>query len=422
MNSRFQDLMRQATQLTQLGRLKEATDFVKRALGAAKGPGTSDGRPTQDEAQTMRKSMESVLDTPRILVGTECEVIDVTTVAPEPVATESTPATKVDEQPRIIEEPDVPPAPPSPATFTSGLHTHQLQTRHYKLYAPPGAAGRQLPLVVMLHGCTQDPDDFATGTRMNDLAREEGFFVLYPAQSKSANASGCWNWFNKKDQQRGSGEPALLAGMTQAVIDEHGIDARRVYIAGLSAGGAMAAITAAAYPDIFAAAGVHSGLPGGAASNMAEALTAMKRGSKGPAAFAQFSRYRSEWKTAVPTIVFHGDQDSTVNPSNGEQVIAAVLNGAKEGGLQTSSEDVPHVEEGVSGQGMRYTRSTHRNDEGNVLAEHWLLHGAGHAWSGGHGDGTYTDARGPDATREMMRFFKDVSSATESRTQDPKLD
>ena len=281
-----------------------------------------------------------------------------------------------------------------PGKFSTGSHSYLSQTRRYKLYVPTTNNHMRLPLVVMLHGCTQDADDFAAGTGMNDAAREQGFFVLYPEQSSGANASKCWNWFKSADQQRGAGEPALLATMTQAVVSQHPIDPARVYIAGLSAGGAMAAIVAETYPDIFAAAGVHSGLPCGAARSVIEAFSVMRNGNA--------SRFRTNAKVGVdlphgvPTIVFHGDQDQTVHPRNGDQVIAAVLD---TGGT------VAHVQRIISVKGRHYTRSTHRDHEGTAVAEHWLVHGAGHAWSGGSAAGSYTDSAGPDATGEMLRFF-----------------
>jgi poly(hydroxyalkanoate) depolymerase family esterase len=264
----------------------------------------------------------------------------------------------------------------------------------------------------MLHGCTQDPDDFATGTGMNELAREQDFFVLYPAQSRSANPSRCWNWFSQQHQARDAGEPALLASMTRAVIAEHGIDPRRVYIAGLSAGGAMAAIVAAAYPDVFAAVGVHSGLPCGAAGDVGEALMVMKSGMSDAARVSKGRRVgfapapQARPPTVLPTIVFHGDADRTVHPRNGEQVIAAALDSAVPAGGPGRREAVsPRVEQGMTEEGRRYTRSTHAAEGGDALAEHWLVHGAGHAWSGGDARGSYTDGKGPDASREMLRFF-----------------
>jgi poly(hydroxyalkanoate) depolymerase family esterase len=403
MNSSFQELMRQATRLTHFGRLKEATEAIQRALyrtstqGAAHGPFSSDG-----EAED-KQSGDASGHSSRILDGCDYTVLEENAG----VALTGVPAESATDTAANAPSAEKAPATSEPGTFTSGLHTHQGQRRHYKLFAPANA-GSGRPLIVMLHGCTQDPDDFAAGTRMNELAREERCYVLYPAQSKVANPSKCWNWFNDSDQHRGAGEPALLAAMTQAVINEHRIDATRVYIAGLSAGGAMAATTAAAYPDIFAAAGVHSGLPRGAAKNMAGALMAMKSGAGGIGPLSRARQDDIAPATPVPTIVFHGDEDKTVNPRNGEQVIAAALKRASgdESEFDAMNGRAPEIEQGLSEHGMRYTRSTHRNQNGEVVAEHWVLHGAGHAWSGGDSKGSYTDARGPDATREMLRFFQ----------------
>src|SRR5437764_666773 len=233
-------------------------------------------------------------------------------------------------------------------SFTGGRHAHAAGTRDYKLYVPPGARDRPLPLVVMLHGCTQDPDDFAAGTRMNEAALERGFFVLYPAQAQNANASRCWNWFKHNHQRRGRGEPALLADMTQAVIQRHGIDARRVYVAGLSAGGAMAAILGDAYPDVYAAVGVHSGLPTGSATNVKTAFDAMKHGAASGG---------TRGAGAPPVIVFHGDRDTTVHPVNGEHIVTA--------GAGTAAER----ERMRSENGRECTRHVHRHAAGHVVAE-----------------------------------------------------
>ena len=269
--------------------------------------------------------------------------------------------------------------------FIAGNFATASGSRDYKFFIPAGAGDQPLPLLVMLHGCTQNPDDFAAGTAMNELAQAQGMYVLYPAQSQRANPQRCWNWFKHSHQQRGRGEPALLAGLTGQVMGQHAVDPARVYVAGLSAGGAMAAILGDTYPDLYAAVGVHSGLAAGAASDLPSALAAMQ-GQGGPTRTSAIH---------VPTIVFHGDADSTVHPRNGERVAAA----------SSAGSDQPEVEQHQPAGKRRSTRSVHRNAAGKVMAEHWLVHGAAHAWAGGSARGTYTDARGPDASAEMLRFF-----------------
>jgi poly(hydroxyalkanoate) depolymerase family esterase len=276
---------------------------------------------------------------------------------------------------------------PAAGQFIGASHTDVAGTRTYKLYVPPGYRGQALPLVVMLHGCTQSPDDFAIGTRMNEAALERNFLVLYPAQAHNANPSRCWSWFKHNHQGRGRGEPALLAGMTRAVMARYAVDPQRVYAAGLSAGGAMAVILGDAYPDLFAAIGVHSGLPTGSATDARSAFAAMKGGVCSVSAVAPAGG-------TPPTIVFHGEQDTTVHPINGERIVAASAAGA-----------TPEFERERSANGRAYTRRIYRAAGGRVVAEHWTVHGAGHAWSGGNPRGSYTDAQGPDATDAMLRFF-----------------
>jgi poly(hydroxyalkanoate) depolymerase family esterase len=276
------------------------------------------------------------------------------------------------------------------ATFEEYSFANAVGARTYKLYVPSGYDGNALPLVVMLHGCTQSPDDFAAGTRMNEIAEEQNFFVAYPAQSKAANSSKCWNWFNPIDQQRGKGEASLIAGITHQIMGMVSIDARRVYVAGLSAGGAAAAIMGKTYPDLYAAIGVHSGLPCGAASDVASAFAAMKHGSK-----TSKPAPRSE-ERIIPTIVFHGDADKTVDPINGDDVI---LQSKRDLKLETS------VIHGESVGGLKYTRILETDAMGHLLMEQWRLHGVGHAWSGGSSMGSFTNPAGPDASREMIRFF-----------------
>ncbi len=245
----------------------------------------------------------------------------------------------------------------------------------------------------MLHGCTQSPDDFAAGTRMNAFAEEQTCLVLYPAQTAAANAQKCWNWFSPGDQQREQGEPALIAGATRQIMRDYAVDPQRVYVAGLSAGGAAAAIMGATYPDLYAAVGVHSGLACGAASDLASALAAMRQGE---AAASRRSGSGSGAPRTVPTIVFHADQDHTVHPRNGEQVIRQARAGAD---LRTE------VQPGHVAGGHAYSRTLYTDASGQAVLEQWVVHGGGHAWAGGSPAGSYTDPRGPDATREMLRFF-----------------
>jgi poly(hydroxyalkanoate) depolymerase family esterase len=257
-------------------------------------------------------------------------------------------------------------------------------SRPYKLYVPPNLKPGA-PLLVMLHGCTQSPDDFATGTRMNALAAAKGFLVLYPEQLSSANAQRCWNWFNPKDRERDQGEAGIIADMTREVMAEYACDPARIFAAGLSAGGAQAAILGAIYPDLFAAIGVHSGLACGAANDMMSAFSAMQQGRPGHGALS------------VPAILFHGDRDNTVNPRNADAVAA-----------QLTQEGPEHTEEGTAPGGLTYTRKIRQGAGGRPLLEQWTVHGAGHAWSGGSADGSYTEPKGPDASSEMLRFFLGV--------------
>jgi poly(hydroxyalkanoate) depolymerase family esterase len=274
------------------------------------------------------------------------------------------------------------------ARFLAKTFSSQTGSRPYKLYVPSDYRGRPVPLIVMLHGCTQSPDDFAAGTRMNVAAERHNCLVAYPRQTSAANIQKCWNWFNHADQQRNGGEPSLIAGITREIMRDYAIDPRRVYVAGLSAGGAAAAIMGDAYPELYAAIGVHSGLACGAARDMQSAFTAMQRGAD--------ARARANRKRVVPAIVFHGERDTTVHPRNGDAVIAQFVSDEP---LRT------RVEVGKVPGGHAYSRTLHSNRDGTTVVEKWVVHGAGHAWFGGSPHGSYTDPLGPDATGEMMRFF-----------------
>lgn len=313
-------------------------------------------------------------------------------------------------EPRPHRTPDV---EPEGARFITGAYTNPAGTRSYKLYIPSGYHGQPLPLVVMLHGCTQDPDDFAAGTRMNALAEEHRCFVAYPAQTRAANGSKCWNWFKASDQQRDGGEPSIIAGLTRQIADDHCVDPRRIYVAGLSAGGAMAATMATTYPDLYAAVGIHSGLPHRAAQGMPAAFAAMQGGQR-----ASVTRPMTN-AAPVPTIVFHGDRDTTVHPRNGEQVVAHSVPAHTRPGSSAADATAPRgtVHCGQVPDGHVYTHTTYHDASGRPIVEHWLIHGAGHFWSGGSSRGSYTDPKGPDATREMLRFF-DAHPQGENRRRD----
>jgi poly(hydroxyalkanoate) depolymerase family esterase len=347
MNPSLERLLADATRLTRAGELQAATDAIQAALRGTTTP-------------------------------PEVDVIDVTA--------------------RVIDADDdiTSTVPPSSSRsndagqFIARRFVHAAGARDYKVYVPPGYRGEPLPMIVMLHGCTQDPDDFAAGTRMNEAASGHDFFVLYPAQAQSANPSRCWSWFKHNHQQRGRGEPALLADMTREVAKRYGIDSERIYVAGLSAGGAMAAILGETYPDLYAAVGVHSGLPAGSAANAKMAFDAMKRGAAPPRVTSGLNKPRA--------IVFHGDRDTTVHPVNGEHLMTSYADAT-----------VPESERKRSENGREFTHHVYRDADGRLVAEHWVVHGAGHAWSGGSPLGSYTDAKGPDATAEMVRFFLGIA-------------
>lgn len=419
MKDSFRQILIEATRLTRAGHLREATAVIQRALGSASAPPAP--APPAPVAQTNPPAAAPLADGE--VIDIEARVVDADRppVAPSasparpqarpPGEPSETPAGKPPEAATDTAVPDrgdarptvealaphtapAPPEAPVPAPagrFVSGSFTNASGTRPYKLFVPGTGAAQPRPLLVLLHGCKQNPDDFAAGTRMNELAQSQGWVVLYPGQPNTANGSGCWNWFQAADQQRERGEPAILAGMTRHIIDTEGIDPRRVYAAGLSAGGAMAAILATTHPDLFAAVGIHSGLPHGAAHDVMTAFSVMRQGPSYGARLA-----------ALPAIVFHGDQDRTVHPSNG---VALIVQTDATGVLRPGSGPPPRVETGRAPGGRRYTRSVHLDAAGRAQAEHWVVHGAGHAWSGGSAAGSYTDPKGPDASAEMLRFF-----------------
>jgi poly(hydroxyalkanoate) depolymerase family esterase len=284
---------------------------------------------------------------------------------------------------------------PEGAAFHDRRHACAFGARRYRLYVPASADGGLQGLVVMLHGCTQDPEDFAVGTGMNALAEEHRLLVAYPAQTSADNAMACWNWFRPGDQMRGAGEPAIIASLTESLRDEFAIERNRLFVAGLSAGGAMAAVMAETYPDLYAAACIHSGLPFGSANDVASAFSAMQ----GQAAIQRPTRGGGA-EEGPRLIVFHGSADATVHPSNADRIVA---------GLQRPPARVRRTEHPPAGGRRGYTRSVAVREDGATAYEAWIVDGAPHAWLGGQPGGSYTDPAGPDASRAMVRFFLEGS-------------
>ena len=281
--------------------------------------------------------------------------------------------------------------PPPPiakgAQFIARSFACAAGARSYELYIPASAPTQPNGLIVMLHGCKQNPDDFATGTAMNAVAETRGLIVAYPSQNSSANASSCWNWFSPPDQKRDRGEPAIIAGITRELISEFGIADNRSFVAGLSAGGAMAAIMGQTYPDLYAGVGIHSGLAYGSATDVMSAFATMR---------GDAPRNTHTSRARVRTIVFQGSSDGLVHPSNAERIVA-----------QAAPEEWSRkaVQQRMQVNGRSCTRTEIGSADGGPVVEYWLIEGAGHTWSGGHPSGTHTDVSGPNASTEMVRFF-----------------
>jgi len=393
-----QDMVREATRLTRAGQLVEATALLQRMLRGESAPDAT-SRSTGRIALAGREPPIIDAKANPVEETDRAHLARATTAQPRMLRTllDRTKASSGLAIPGVIRR-----APPSTADIVpeggarliEGTYSNPAGSRAYRLFIPSRYQGQPLPLVVMLHGCTQSPDDFAAGTRMNFIAEEQTCFVVYPAQRSEANQSKCWNWFRTADQQRGKGEPSLIAGITRQIMRDYSVDPKHVYVGGLSAGAAAAAIMGATYNDLYAAVGIHSGLACGAATDMPSAFAAMRQGG-GPG-----RRVISDGGSPVPTIVFHGDRDMTVHPNNGDQIL--------EQSIRTTSTQ-KQVHRGQVAEGHAYTRTVHTGASGRGIVEHWNIHGAGHAWSGGSPAGSYTDPRGPDATREMLRFFLEHS-------------
>jgi poly(hydroxyalkanoate) depolymerase family esterase len=355
-----QDDMVQALNLTRAGRLAEATEFIQQTLRSP-----SDRLdPRRGVAGTLQRSLGS---------------------------------------PQGLQLPvRYPVLPPGQALRSGSLGAGELLdktygndsgARQYTIYIPPDCSNHGLAVIVMLHGGTQAVLDYAAGTGMNRLADLHHFLVVYPEQDVRANPMRYWNWFRPQDQQPGIGEPALIAGITEQVIRDYDADPDRVFIVGFSSGAAMATVMAATYPHLYAAAGVHSGLPYGTAYDVPSAFALMR---------GESLQSRRGSGPRIPLIVFHGDHDEIVNVVNASHIREQRLG---IDGPRTAVGDISVTHGQVPG-GHAFTQTTY-SDEVQVLLEQWIVHRAGHAWSGGTSGCSYTDPQGPDASAEMVRFFEE---------------
>jgi poly(hydroxyalkanoate) depolymerase family esterase len=421
MNEDFAAAMRRATQLTRSRDLTAAMRVIQDALGAQRKP-----RP---EGRSLEIAPPPAGHPKRRLLDPGAELVELDTEPASASSPGQVPESAGQNSPRPSPRPRRPlgdvlrllregrgrigavegllpglypgrqarsPRPPIPdgAQFLTRSYSCAAGTRSYKLYVPKSAQGRPAGLVVMLHGCKQDADDFAAGTNMNSLAEAHALLVAYPAQASSANVSACWNWFSPADQIRDAGEPSIIAGITSHLMSEYGLPRQQVFVAGLSAGGAMAAVMGETYPDLYSAVGIHSGLAYGSANDVASAFAAMRgdphrerRSTPRPTAPS---------RPMVRTIIFHGRRDAVVHPSNADRIeLAARRSFGAEGQPQRSHGNA----------GRPYERIVTTGPGNAPVVETWLIEGAGHAWSGGDPSGSFTDPLGPDASAEMVRFF-----------------
>jgi poly(hydroxyalkanoate) depolymerase family esterase len=395
MNARQMAAMAEATRLTRQGRLVEATVLIQQTLA---GPTVTRQAPAAPPAGEETGSTPDRRPVAPLALAADQET-QPRRIHPGWMTRRAAPSRGAQAL-RRTHRPAAPAVQRPAGRFDAFSYSNAAGTRGYRLYVPAGRAGGPMPLVVMLHGGTQDAATFAAATGMNDLAERQGLLVAYPEQSPSANAGRYWNWFAPGHQRRGAGEPSLIAGITRQVTDRYGADATRVYVAGFSAGGAMAAVMAEVYPDLYAAAGVHSGLPYAAAGDVASAFAVMKQGPPQPDRPPGRPR---------PLIVFHGDHDAVVAPANAAGLIDRVL----AAGSADRRQDA--VITGQVPAGHAYTRACYQDPAGTALAERWTIHHGGHAWSGGTPHGSYTDPRGPDASAEFLRFFDEHPAVPPAR-------
>lgn len=305
-------------------------------------------------------------------------------------------------------------APVAAGHWDFGLYGNFYGSREYQVWVPDGYTGAEpLPVVLILHGCANDPNLMAGLSRFNDLADSEGFIAVYPRQNVTANPTRCWNWSNPVHQSRGAGEPSILAGIVANVKSTYNVDAQRVYVTGISAGGAMTSILLACYSDVFAAGAVHAGPMYKAATTVSGSSYVMLFGS----VYSPTTHGNLAWQCSgspsprpLPVAVFHGSSDSAINPVNGTQVITQFLqtNDRADDGLDNNSvgSAATSTTAGAVPGGRTYTVKDYTYG-GRLLARHYLINGMGHAWSGGDPAFPFADAAGPDASALSWVFLKD---------------
>ena len=381
----FHDAMLQARELTLGGKLMEATLAIQQGLGIAP------NKTAKSASAPVSAADGRVVDAPQVYAPPMKQPFHTSAAEPdvEDVAFREFGFGEETAAPAEPADGAAPAAAPSTfnlESFQSGKHKYA-----YRVFVPsnprPG-----LPVVVMLHGCKQDAKDFAAGTTMNAVAEREKFIVVYPEQLRQANSMGCWNWFEPAHQARGEGEPAMIAALASHVASLHRADPARIYIAGLSAGGAMAALAGKLYPEVFAAVGVHSGLAPGAARDVASAFTAMRAGPGKSAAVDAIG---------LPVIVFQGSGDKTVAPVNAKVIAQEEVAAWARSGVHLSATQVDAPSNGGRESGIvRWT-----DPAGKACVEVWTIQSAPHAWAGGDAAGSFTDPKGPSASQAMFRFF-----------------
>ena len=315
--------------------------------------------------------------------------------------------------------------PAHAGSWTSGTVKNASGSLDYKLFVSSTyRKDKPVPLVLMLHGCTQKAEELAAISGFNELADKNSFLVAYPEQSAAANPLRCWNWFDPKHQSRDAGESSLIAAVIQDIRASYTIDQKRTYAVGISAGGAMAVVMGTTYPELFAGLAVIAGMEYKAGLTVQEGLAAMKQGGPDPnqqgiLAFQAIQKSPAGSVMRLPLIVFQGTKDPYLNPVNADQLIAqwAQTHDYLDDGKDNDSVNVQSASEktGVVPNGYRFTKYSYNDSKGHLLLEKWIVEGLGHAWPGSSAANPFADAKGPNASEEILRFFSETTSGSKPK-------